>query len=39
MKREQYDEPIMKILCFEGEDIVRTSDNWTDPMPSEYNYG
>lgn len=30
MKKEQYDEPIMKILCFEGEDVVRTSDDWTE---------
>ena len=32
MKKEQYDEPIMKILCFEVEDVVRTS-NTTEPMP------
>ena len=30
MKKEQYDEPIMKILSFEREDVVRTSDNWTE---------
>ena len=30
MKKEQYDEPSMKILCFDGEDVIRTSDNWTE---------
>lgn len=32
MKKEQYDEPIMKLLCFEGEDVIRTS-NLAEPMP------
>ena len=32
MKSEQYDEPIMNILCFEEEDVIRTS-NTTEIMP------
>lgn len=31
MKKEPYDKPIM-IFCFEGEDIIRTSDNWLPPV-------
>jgi len=38
MKKQQYDEPIMNILCFEREDVVRTSDNWTEIMPTGENY-
>lgn len=38
MKKEKYEEPIMNILCFEGEDVVRTSDNWTDVMQTGENY-
>ena len=38
MKKEQYDEPIIMILCLEGQDVIRTSDNWTDPMRSGENY-
>ena len=33
MKRQQYDEPIIEIFCFKGEDVVRTSDNVTEPLP------
>lgn len=38
MKKEQYNEPIMDILCFKGNDVIRTSDNWVDPMPDPDNY-
>ena len=39
MKKGQYEEPILNILCFECEDVVRTSDNWTEPIPTEYDFG
>lgn len=33
MKKGQYDEPLMEILCFEKEDVVSTSDdNWLEPV-------
>lgn len=38
MNKQQYDEPIMNILCFKGNDVIRTSDNWTDPTPDLDNY-
>ena len=37
MKKEQYDEPIMKILCFGSEDVIRTSDNWTEIVGEDWN--
>jgi len=34
MKKEQYNEPIIQILCFERGDVVKTSgdDNWLEPV-------
>lgn len=33
MKKKQYDEPIIELLCFERKDVVTTSDdNWLEPV-------
>lgn len=32
MKKEQYDEPRINLLCFDSEDVIRTS-NLAEPMP------
>ena len=34
MKKEQYEEPLIEILCFEKEDVVTASDDesWLEPV-------
>lgn len=39
MKKEQYEEPLIEILCFEKEDVVTASgdDNWLEPVGFQQN--